>query len=198
MRDAQMLAGVLRLLGDVGNQIYQHFRKSPCVKEKRHENPAFTALMFVLLMAGLLATAFDPTGLAGKGPTISLGSLSAINIVLLAVGAAMMIAGFGIRFMAVGALGANFSGLLRIREGHTLVTSGIYHWVRHPAYLGAILMFLGFPVLFSSAIGFMVMLLLVPYLVHRIGLEERMLVEHFGFEYQEYMKHSKKLIPLVY
>jgi len=154
--------------------------------------------MFVLLIAGLLATVLDPTGLARSGGTISLESLSSINIILLVVGLVMMIAGLIIRFIAMKALRSNFSGLLRIREGHTLVTAGIYHWVRHPAYLGAILLFLGFPVTLSSVIGFLVMLLLVPYLLHRITLEEKMLVDHFGAEYQEYMERSKKLIPFVY
>jgi protein-S-isoprenylcysteine O-methyltransferase Ste14 len=50
----------------------------------------------------------------------------------------------------------------------------------------------------SSPLGFVVMFLLVPYLVHRITLEEKMLVEHFGSEYQEYMKTSKRLIPFLY
>jgi protein-S-isoprenylcysteine O-methyltransferase Ste14 len=38
----------------------------------------------------------------------------------------------------------------------------------------------------------------VPYLSHRIKLEERMLIEHFGAEYTEYMKRSKRLIPFIY
>jgi protein-S-isoprenylcysteine O-methyltransferase Ste14 len=100
--------------------------------------------------------------------------------------------------VAIATLKRNFSGLLRIREGHTLTKKGIYHWIRHPAYLGAIILFLGIPVMLSSILGFLVMLLLVPYLLHRIKLEERMLIERFGAEYEEYMRQSKRLIPFVY
>ena len=35
-------------------------------------------------------------------------------------------------------------------------------------------------------------------LLFRIGIEERMLVEEFGAEYEEYMRRTKKLIPYVY
>jgi protein-S-isoprenylcysteine O-methyltransferase Ste14 len=35
-------------------------------------------------------------------------------------------------------------------------------------------------------------------LLFRIGIEERMLVEEFGVEYEEYMRRTKKLIPYVY
>jgi len=42
------------------------------------------------------------------------------------------------------------------------------------------------------------MSLIIPLLIHRIKLEERMLIERFGTEYQEYVEHSKKLIPYIY
>jgi len=35
-------------------------------------------------------------------------------------------------------------------------------------------------------------------LLFRIGIEERMLVEEFGVEYEEYMKRTRKLVPYVY
>jgi protein-S-isoprenylcysteine O-methyltransferase Ste14 len=98
----------------------------------------------------------------------------------------------------VATLKKNFSTRLRIREGHTLVKNGIYHWIRHPAYLGIIIAYLGVPVLLSSVLGFLVMLLIVPLLLQRIKLEERMLIERFGAEYEEYMRQSKKLVPFLY
>jgi protein-S-isoprenylcysteine O-methyltransferase Ste14 len=100
--------------------------------------------------------------------------------------------------MAISALRRNFSGALRIREGHTLTTHGIFRYVRHPAYFGAMIMFLSIPIIVSSILGFLVMLLLIPYLLQRIKYEEKMLIEHFGDQYLEYMKHTKKLIPFVY
>jgi protein-S-isoprenylcysteine O-methyltransferase Ste14 len=169
------------------------------MEKKRYESPLFTVFLFVLLGLGLLVSALDPTGLAASyGKVITIESLSGINLVLLSVGLGMVLAGVLIRFVAIVTLKRNFSGLLRIREGHTLIKTGIYRWVRHPAYLGAIILFLGFPVMLSSVLGFLVTLLLIPVLLHRIKLEESMLIGRFGAEYEDYMRSSKKLVPFVY
>ncbi len=169
------------------------------MERKRYESPLFTLLLFIIIALGLLVSALDPTGIAAsRGSVISAESLSGINLALFGIGLVMIFAGFIIRLVAVAALKKNFSGRLRIRDDHTLVKTGIYRWIRHPAYLGAILMFLGIPIMLSSLLGFLVMFLLVPYLLQRIKLEEGMLIERFGAEYEEYMGESKKLIPFVY
>ncbi len=169
------------------------------MEKKRYESPLFMVGLFIIIGLGLLVSALDPTGIAaGNGQVIKVGSLSGINLVLLSVGLGMIVLGLVIRFVAIATLKKNFSGRLRIRDDHTLVKKGIYRWIRHPAYLGAILLFLGFPVMLSSILGFLVMLLIVPYLLHRIKLEERMLIGRFGAEYEDYIRSSKKLIPFVY
>jgi protein-S-isoprenylcysteine O-methyltransferase Ste14 len=166
---------------------------------KRYESIPFTIGMFVLVAAGMILSALDPTGHMGiKGVTVNIQNMPVMNLVLFIVGVLMLITGGFIRMLAIVALRRNFSGALRIREGHTLTTNSVFRYVRHPAYLGAIILFLGFPVIFSSVLGFLVMLLLIPYLLHRIKLEEKMLIEHFGDQYLEYMKRTKKLIPFVY
>ncbi len=165
------------------------------MEKKRYESRFFFVMLFAVLGLGLLASYLDPTGTSAG---IENRPLSGINIALEWVGLVMIVLGVIIRFVAIATLRRNFSSRLRIREGHTLVKNGIYHWVRHPAYLGLMLIFLGVPFLFSSVLGFLVMLLVVPLLLHRIGLEERMLIERFGAEYEEYRKRTKKLIPFLY
>ncbi|MBI0583870.1 MAG: isoprenylcysteine carboxylmethyltransferase family protein [Methanomassiliicoccus sp.] len=165
----------------------------------RYERPTFTMLLFVLIFFGLIVTVLDPTGIAADGHVaITDRSLTAVEQALLITGASMVLSGIVIRVIAIVTLGKNFSGRLRIREDHTLVRTGIYRYVRHPAYLGAILLFLGIPVMVSSILGFLAMFLLVIYLLYRIRLEERMLITRFGEEYLEYMRHSKRLIPFIY
>jgi protein-S-isoprenylcysteine O-methyltransferase Ste14 len=182
-----------------GDRIINPFRNSWAMQKKRYESRLFTIGLFVLIGAGLTATALDPFGIAAnKGNVVRFESITGINLTLFFVGFALVTLGMIIRFVAIATLRGNFSGRLRIREGHTLVKHGIYQWIRHPAYLGAMLLFLGIPVMLSSPLGFLVMLLLVPYLVHRIKLEEKMLTERFGPEYEEYIKKSKKLIPFLF
>jgi protein-S-isoprenylcysteine O-methyltransferase Ste14 len=169
------------------------------MQKKRYESPLFTVTLFVLIGLGLIASILDSTSIASsKGNVIKVESLSGINQALLVVGLGMIVLGATIRLVAMATLKKNFSGRLRIRDDHTLVKNGIYHLVRHPAYLGAILLFLGIPVMLPSVLGFLVTFLLAPYLLHRIKLEERMLTERFGAEYEEYIKHSNKLIPFLY
>ena len=167
--------------------------------KKRYESRLFTLGLFLILGLGLMATALDPTGIVkGNGANINFGSLSGMNLTLFWVGMVMVHSGVAIRIVAIVTLKRNFSGGLRIRDGHTLTKNGIYKWIRHPAYLGAVILYPGISVLASSLLGFLVMLLLVPYLIHRIKLEERMLTERFGAEYEAYIDQTKKLIPFLY
>lgn len=165
------------------------------MEKKRYESRFFFVMLYSIIILAVLASNYDPTGItAGKNG----GSLSDINLILMGIGVGMIFLGMIIRIVAIGTLKNNFSNRLRIREGHTLVTNGIYHWIRHPAYLGLILIVLGIPVLLSSILGFLVMFLVVPLLLHRIKLEEVMLIGQFGAKYEEYMKQTKRLIPFLY
>ena len=165
------------------------------MEKKRYESRLFFVILYSILILGVVASNSDPTSIAAGKDS---GSLSDVNLALMGVGVGMILLGVIIRFVAIGTLKKNFSNLLRIREGHTLVTNGIYHRIRHPAYLGLIVMILGIPVLLSSVLGFLVMLLIVPLLLHRIKLEEAMLIGQFGDEYENYKRQTKKLIPFLY
>jgi protein-S-isoprenylcysteine O-methyltransferase Ste14 len=161
------------------------------MEKKRYENPFFFVLLYAILILGSATSYHDGVG-------TDLESLSGMDLILFWIGIGMIMLGLSIRIVAIATLKKNFSSRLRIREGHTLVTNGIYHWIRHPAYLGLIVLFLGIPVMFSSVLGFLVMSLIVPLLLHRIKPEERMLIGRFGGEYEEYMKRSYRLIPKLY
>ena len=165
------------------------------MEKKRYESRSFFVILYSIMVLGVVASNSDPTSItAGKDS----GSLSDVNLALMGVGLGMILLGVIIRSVAIGTLKKNFSNRLCIREGHTLVTNGIYHWIRHPAYLGLIVMILGIPVLLSSLLGFLVMLLIVPLLLHRIKLEEAMLMGQFGDEYENYLRQTKRLIPFLY
>ncbi|MFB0561122.1 MAG: isoprenylcysteine carboxylmethyltransferase family protein [Candidatus Lokiarchaeia archaeon] len=92
----------------------------------------------------------------------------------------------------------NYSGTLRIREGHQLITHGIYKYVRHPVYTGTLLRAFAITIFAMSPLGFLFALTGIPLFMYRIGVEEKMLIEEFGDEYLEYSKVTWKLIPYVY
>lgn len=114
------------------------------------------------------------------------------------IGFALLIAGLGLRLQATRTLGKYFAPTVRVLPEHRLITYGVYKHIRHPIYLGSMLAFFSIPLIFHSLYGFLVTALAIPFILHKIRIEERMFVEKFGDEYREYAKNSKKLIPYVY
>lgn len=110
-------------------------------------------------------------------------------------GMAMMVCGYSFRRYAMTALGRAFSNILCIKEGQNLICSGIYAKVRHPAYTGTLVMVAGIPFLFSSPIGLLPVSLAIPAVLYRISVEEKMLREKFGQEYEDYVGRTKMLLP---
>jgi protein-S-isoprenylcysteine O-methyltransferase Ste14 len=89
-----------------------------------------------------------------------------------------------------------YSGHVEVKTDQQLVTSGPYRFIRHPSYCGLLLMSLGVAVGYASLIGLAgFVFLLVPGLVYRIRLEERLLVAQFGADYREYASHTRRLLP---
>jgi len=113
-------------------------------------------------------------------------------------GTTLFIAGLLIRVIAQATLKHNYSGTLRIREGHTLITHGIYSHARHPVYTGVLLSALAIPIYTTSLPGFLIALTGIPLFNHRIRNEEKTLIQQHGDQYLEYMKTTSKLIPRIY
>jgi protein-S-isoprenylcysteine O-methyltransferase Ste14 len=91
------------------------------------------------------------------------------------------------------------SGVLNIEENHQLITSGIFRYIRHPIYSGALLGVFGFYLAYRSLIV-LIAVSIIHFLIfkHRLLFEEGILTEEFGEEYKEYMKRTKRLIPYLY
>jgi protein-S-isoprenylcysteine O-methyltransferase Ste14 len=95
------------------------------------------------------------------------------------------------------ALNKEWSTNLRIRKEHQLVTSGPYQWVRHPMYCLLFTFFVGLTLLSSSWPVLALAALSIAFLYRRIGIEERMMLEHFGEEYRAYIQSTGRLLPLI-
>ncbi len=111
------------------------------------------------------------------------------------LGVVLFAAGGALRLWPVFVLGNRFSGLVAIQPGHTLVTDGVYGFVRKPSYLGLHVNALGWGLAFHSGVGVLLAALLIPPLVARIRAEERLLRAQFGAEYEAYRARTSRLIP---
>ena len=106
-----------------------------------------------------------------------------------------------LRLAPVFVLGRRFSGLVAIQPGHRLVTTGIYGLIRHPSYLGLLVTVLGWGLAFRAGFGVVIAALMLPVVIARIELEERLLNETFGAEYEilpraHLASHSLRLLSL--
>ena len=103
-----------------------------------------------------------------------------------------------LRLAPVFVLGRRFSGLVAIQPEHRLVTSGLYGVIRHPSYLGLLVLVLGWGLAFRSGVGVVIALLMLAVVLARIQAEERLLGETFGAEYDAYRGRTWRLVPCVY
>lgn len=94
-------------------------------------------------------------------------------------------------------LGKNWTPTLAIQKDHTLVTNGIYQYIRHPMYASHLLWAVAqILILHNWIAGFSFIIVMVPHYLIRVGNEEKMLVEQFGEEYKGYMKLTGRIFPM--
>ncbi|HEV2166042.1 MAG TPA: isoprenylcysteine carboxylmethyltransferase family protein, partial [Thermoplasmata archaeon] len=115
------------------------------------------------------------------------------------VGVAISLGGTGVRVWAIHSLGRFFSPVIRIESDHEIVRGGPYRWLRHPSYTGIYLATIGAVVALGSLSGALLTAAIVlATLAHRIRLEERMLLDRFGTEYEQYARSTWRLLPWIY
>jgi protein-S-isoprenylcysteine O-methyltransferase Ste14 len=122
----------------------------------------------------------------------SIGVFAWLGVVLAGIGLVL-------RAWAMRTLGAAYSRTLRTTTVQSLVTSGPYRWIRHPGYAGSICVWVGAALCFDSwptALAVAVLMLLAY--GWRIRAEERMLADHFGQPYRDYVASSWRLVPGVF
>jgi protein-S-isoprenylcysteine O-methyltransferase Ste14 len=92
-------------------------------------------------------------------------------------------AGGALRPWPVFVLGRRFSGFVAIQPDHKRVLGGIYAVIRHPSYLGLLIVALGWALAFRSAVGVLLTAMTVPPLIARIRAEEALLASDLGEAY---------------
>jgi protein-S-isoprenylcysteine O-methyltransferase Ste14 len=96
------------------------------------------------------------------------------------------------------ALGANYRGGVGLYAAHSLVTTGPYHYIRHPIYV-AFIAIMGLVLLLSAnwVLGLSGLLLVASIAVVRIPVEERQLHEHFGTAWEAYCTRTGSIFPRI-
>ena len=111
----------------------------------------------------------------------------------------LLVLGLLVRCVAILTLGKAFSANVAVRESQKLNQSGLYGVVRHPSYLGMLIIF--FAIGLHSRNWLCLALAIVPTtaaLLYRIHVEEAVLLEAFAEEYLAYSRETKRLIPGIF
>jgi protein-S-isoprenylcysteine O-methyltransferase Ste14 len=88
--------------------------------------------------------------------------------------------------------------LLAFEKTTQLVTSGIYKYIRHPLYSSLFLLTWGIFFKNISIIGMILAISATVFLVLTAKADEMECILFFGVEYQNYLKHTKRFIPLLF
>jgi protein-S-isoprenylcysteine O-methyltransferase Ste14 len=93
-------------------------------------------------------------------------------------------------------LKSNWSPSLEIRQDHTLVTNGIYHYLRHPMYASQLLLYIAQILLLQNWLaGPLGLVFFIPFYILRVQAEEKLMLDTFGSQYSEYMNKVGGVFP---
>ncbi len=127
------------------------------------------------------------------------GTILAVSYYAAIAGLVLIVVGLIVRWIAILTLWKFFTVDVSIVNEHKLVNTGLYKLVRHPAYTGSLLSFLGLGMVFSNWLALLVIFVSITVaFVHRIKVEEKALVAFFGDQYVRYRATTKRLIPGIY
>jgi len=163
--------------------LFQKNRGTKKAKKSIVETGTMTG--FFLLFCLVIKTGF------GK---ISFESIEPVHW-MIGIGTLMIVKGAVLNIVGRFQLGNNWANHIRIYENHSLITGGLYRFVRHPLYSSIMLMLFGGSVVYRNWASFLaVAVIFIPFMNYRAKQEEVLLREAFP-EYQEYAKKVGRFFP---
>jgi protein-S-isoprenylcysteine O-methyltransferase Ste14 len=175
----------------VAFSVYWTIASKNSAQSKSSESKASTAFHQIILNVALLLLFVPVPGLRGW-------FLPQRFHFLVAVGAIVQIAFFALAISARRHLGRNWSAEVRIGEGHELVRTGPYRMLRHPIYTAMLGMFVGTAIAASQYHALLGVAMLVVAYLRKTRLEENILRQTFGAEWDAYQRDTWRLVPPVF
>jgi protein-S-isoprenylcysteine O-methyltransferase Ste14 len=171
-------------------EYYLSFRQRQKTKIVRKGDKGSLWVLFISITIGYL--------LSFSIATTKIGRIYHWNI-LFALGILIIIIGLMIRIISIRTLKQYFTYSVAKAENHKIIEKGVYKYIRHPGYLGQLLIFTGISISLSNWLSVIIMLLwtLIGYM-NRIRVEEKFMIEQMGVKYSDYQMRTKKLIPKFY
>jgi protein-S-isoprenylcysteine O-methyltransferase Ste14 len=111
-------------------------------------------------------------------------------------GAFVCVAGLVFSIWSRHVLGRNWSSNITFKEGHQLIRTGPYRFVRHPIYTGILVMSSGPAIQYGRVFSWFALLVIGVGLWIKLKQEESVMLKHFP-EYSEYRKQVSALVPFI-
>jgi len=119
-----------------------------------------------------------------------------LNHLVAFIGLFIVVVGFLVRWISILQLKKAFTVDVAIGKEHELKIDGLYKYLRHPSYLGLLLIMTGFSICMNSFVSVMVVVIpMFLVLQYRISVEESLLIKAFGDRYIAYKATTSKLFP---
>jgi protein-S-isoprenylcysteine O-methyltransferase len=111
----------------------------------------------------------------------------------------LMVFGLGLRVWAVLTLGRFFTWFITVYDDHQVIRTGPFRFVRHPAYCGALILFVATLLFLHAWVGAALSLVFQHFAyVRRILYEEAMMIDRLGESYRVYTREVNALVPLLW
>lgn len=117
------------------------------------------------------------------------------SFLMYGIGFAILIAGIAFAVWARAHIGRNWSGAVTVKEGHELIRTGPYGYVRHPIYTGILTAVIGTAIASGTLRALLGFLVIATALVIKLRKEEQFMREAFPGQYEKYSAEVPALIP---
>jgi len=109
--------------------------------------------------------------------------------------AALVAVGIAFACWARAVLGTNWSAAVVLKQGHELIRSGPYRYVRHPIYTGLFVALFGTALETGAWRGIISFALIAIAIIYKYRAEEAFMIRKFGDEYYRYRAEVPALVP---
>jgi protein-S-isoprenylcysteine O-methyltransferase Ste14 len=155
---------------------------------KRKDKGSLLILWFSIIVSLTAGFYFEGFGIWGFS-----------NIYIYYAGILLFLAGLILRWGAIFQLKKEFTVDVAINKDHSLKTGGLYKKIRHPSYSGLFFILAGLSFSMNNFISIIIISVSIFISIsYRIQIEEKLLTDEFGEEYESYKSKTKKIIPGIY
>jgi protein-S-isoprenylcysteine O-methyltransferase Ste14 len=193
---SELLIRIIALLLILGVfTVSGYYRRGADRADKAVDTRAENKPLLIIRSLGAIGFYFGLLAYLLYPPVMAWGALGGWPQAARWLGLALMALNLPLLVWMFRSLGKNITPTVKTRAKHQLVVSGPYRYIRHPLYTFGGFFFLGAALVAGNWFLFACAIIAIWALFSRTPLEERMLVERFGSQYEEYMRTTGRYLP---